>query len=59
MLQTEGLSRQAVSEEEAMHRAASLQHLAIDLERLLDSGKSIGTIVSERSGAPRRWWPRI
>jgi hypothetical protein len=38
MLQTEGLSRQAVWAEEAMHRAASLQHLAIDLERLLDSG---------------------
>ena len=38
MLQTEGLSRQAVWAEEEMHRAASLQHLAIDLERLLDSG---------------------
>ena len=39
MLQAEGLSRQAVWAEEAMHRAASLQHLAIDLERLLDSGR--------------------
>jgi two-component sensor histidine kinase len=38
MLQTEGFNRQAVWAEEAMHRAASLQHLAIDLERLLDSG---------------------
>jgi hypothetical protein len=38
MLQTEGFNRQAVWAEEEMHRAASLQHLAIDLERLLDSG---------------------
>lgn len=38
MLQTEGFNRQAVWAEEAMHRAASLQHLAVDLERLLDSG---------------------
>jgi two-component sensor histidine kinase len=37
MFQTEGLNRQAVWAEEEMHRAASLQHLAIDLERLLDS----------------------
>ena len=38
MLQTEEFNRQAVWAEEKMHRAASLQHLAIDLERLLDSG---------------------
>jgi two-component sensor histidine kinase len=37
MLQTEGFKRQAVWAEEEMHRAASLKHLAIDLERLLDS----------------------
>jgi two-component sensor histidine kinase len=38
MLQTEEFNRQAVWAEEKMHRAASWQHLAIDLERLLHSG---------------------
>jgi two-component system, sensor histidine kinase PdtaS len=38
MFETEGLNRQAVWAEEEMHRAASLQHLAADLERLLHGG---------------------
>src|SRR6201996_2723538 len=38
MLQTEEFNRQAVWAEEKMHRAASLEHLAIDLERRLHSG---------------------
>ncbi len=39
MLETNNLNRQGVWVEEAKHRAANLQHLAINLERLLDSGR--------------------
>ena len=38
MFQTEEFNRRAVWAEERMCRAASLEHLAIDLERRLDSG---------------------
>jgi two-component sensor histidine kinase len=39
MLQTDDCDRRGVWVEEAMHRAANLQHLATNLERLLDSGR--------------------
>jgi len=39
MLRTDDFDRRGVWVEEAMHRAANLQHLATNLERLLDSGR--------------------
>jgi two-component sensor histidine kinase len=51
MLQTEGFNRQTVWIEEAMHRAANLQHLAASLDRLLNSG---GLGSSDRLRAIRR-----
>jgi two-component system, sensor histidine kinase PdtaS len=39
MLRTDDFDRRGVWVEEAMHRAANLQHLAANLERLLDSDR--------------------